>query len=65
MPSTVIAASDYDAFTSTLRIIFVSGMIYYYENVPEEVYLAFKRSGSKGIYFNRHIKDRYPFKKIK
>ena len=64
MPSTVIAGINYDALTETLRITFVTGMIYDYKNVPEEVYTALKTSGSKGIYFNKHIKDKYQFEKI-
>ncbi len=65
MPSTVISTMSYDAAIATLRIIFVSGMIYDYKNVPEEVYNALKTSGAKGIYLNQHIKGKYPFEKIK
>ncbi len=65
MPSTVISTINYDAATSTLRITFVSGMIYDYKNVPEEIYQALKTSGAKGIYLNQHIKGRYLFEKIK
>ena len=65
MPSTVISKINYDAATSTLRITFVSGMIYDYKNVPEEIYHALKTSGAKGIYLNQHIKGKYPFEKIK
>jgi len=65
MPSTVISTINYDADTSTLRITFVSGLIYDYKNVPEEIYYALKTSGAKGIYLNQHIKGKYPFEKIK
>jgi len=65
MPSSVVSAISYDPSRKTLRIIFVSGMIYDYKNVPEEVYYAMKSSGSKGIYLNQHIKGRYAFEKIK
>jgi hypothetical protein len=65
MPSSVISTMSYDASTSTLRIIFVSGMIYEYKNVPEEIYFAMKTSGAKGIYLNQHIKGKYAFEKIK
>jgi len=56
---------DYDPGTKTLRIIFVSGMIYDYKNVPASIYKAMKSSGSKGTYLNRHIKNNYEFEKIK
>lgn len=65
MPSSVISTTSYDPSTSALRIIFVSGMIYEYKNVPEEVYVAMKTSGAKGIYLNKHIKGKYEFEKIK
>lgn len=65
MPSTVIANIMYDAVTANLRITFVSGMIYEYKNVPQEVYNALKTSGAKGIYLNRNIKGKYKFEKIK
>jgi hypothetical protein len=65
MPSTVIASMDYNPETSTLRVTFVSGMIYEYKDVPEEIYIAMKTSGAKGIYLNQHIKGKYPFEKIR
>jgi hypothetical protein len=65
MPSTVISSIQYDPATAVLRISFVSGLVYEYKNVPEEVYTSLKTSKIKGIYFNQHIKGRYPFQKVK
>ena len=65
MPSTVISSISYDTVSSTLRITFISGMIYDYKNVPEEIYHTLKTSGAKGIYLNQHIKGKYKFEKIK
>ena len=65
MPSTVIATMHYDPSSETLRIVFVSGMVYDYQNVPVEIYQEMKKSGSKGTYLNTHIKGNYEFKKIK
>ena len=64
MPSSVVAHMHYDVATKTLRVVFVSGMVYDYKNVPEKVYTAMKTSGSKGIYLNKHIKNHYAFEKI-
>jgi hypothetical protein len=64
MPSTVIASFNYDAEESVLTIVFISGMVYQYKNVPEKIYTAMKASTSKGIYFNRYIKDQYEFEKV-
>ncbi|MBC7946307.1 MAG: KTSC domain-containing protein [Chitinophagaceae bacterium] len=65
MPSTVISPMHYDPVTLTLRVLFVSGLVYDYKEVPEEVYLAMKTSGSKGIYLNQHFKGKYAFEKVK
>lgn len=65
MPSSVISHFSYDMDSSTLKITFVSGKIYKYNDVPQEVYDEMKANGSKGRYFNYFIKDRYKFKKIK
>jgi len=65
MPSSVVSAVIYDHASLTMRIIFVSGAIYDYKNVPEKVYHAMKISGSKGTYLNQHIKGNYEFEKIR
>ncbi len=65
MPSTVIATMHYDPDSATLRVIFRSGMVYDYMNVPPAIYDAMKNAGSKGKYLNRHIKGKYAFEKIK
>ena len=65
MPSSVVLHSSYNKETSTLKITFVSGLVYEYKNVPEEIYNAMITSGAKGIYFNRHIKGLYEFRKVK
>jgi hypothetical protein len=65
MPSSVVAAIKYDAHASTLRVTYVSGMVYDYKNVPEEVYQAMKISFSKGVFLNQYVKGKYEFEKIK
>ena len=64
MPSSVVAAMKYDSHTSTLRIIFVSGIVYDYKNVPEKVFKAMKAASSKGTFLNTQIKGKYEFEKI-
>lgn len=56
MPSSVVAAMKYYSDTSTLRVIFVSGIVYDYKNVPKEVYKAMKAASSKGVFPNTQIK---------
>jgi len=65
MPSSVIAHMSYKPGTATLRIRFVSGMVYDYKKVPPEIYDAMKSSDSRGGFLNKHIKGQYSFKKIR
>jgi hypothetical protein len=55
---------SYDPATQRLRIVYVSGLIYDYKNVPQEEYDAMKAAFSKGTYLNQNIKGRYDFEKI-
>lgn len=64
MPSSVISTFHYNTVTATLRVIFISGRVYDYKNVPEKVYQAMKASSSKGTFLNLHIKGRYQFEEI-
>ncbi|RZJ20134.1 MAG: KTSC domain-containing protein [Acinetobacter sp.] len=64
MPSSVINHYNYDEKSHTLAITFVTGLVYHYKNVPEDVYKMFRAAGSKGRYFNHFIKDKFKFKKI-
>jgi hypothetical protein len=64
MPSTVVANMDYSKETKTLRIRFVSGLVYEYKQVPEKIFRAMQRAGSKGTFLNQFIKGHYDFEKI-
>lgn len=64
MPSTVIKSYLYEPQSQTLRIIYQSGAVYEYLNVPEVEFLQFKSAFSKGIYLNTNIKKKYKFLKI-
>ena len=63
MPSSVVAAIRYDASSSTLRVVYVSGTVYDYKNVPEKVYNEMKKASSKGEFLNKEIKPNYEFEK--
>lgn len=65
MPSSVVAAIRYDTNTATLRVIYVSGSVYDYKNVPEKVYKEMKEAFSKGEFLNKQIKPNYKFEKVK
>ena len=64
MPSTVVQSMHYDPDTRTLRIRYVSGLVYDYKGVPPDVFDAMKAAGSKGRFLNRFIKGNYAFEKV-
>ena len=64
MPSSVIRFFRYAPDTRELKVTFVSGRLYVYEEVPAEVAAAFKEARSKGSFFNREIRDRYAYRDI-
>jgi len=65
MPSTVIQSFIYIPEEKILRITFVTGTVYDYLNVAEELYLAMKSSFAKGIFFNEEVKGKYKCVKVK
>ena len=60
MPSTSIRRSEYDPDTRTLSVWFVaSGKRYDFEDVPNEIYAAFRNAFAKGRFFNDHIRNHF------
>lgn len=64
MPSTVIRRFDYSPGTKELRVEFVTGRRYVYSDVPLEQAERMRSAFAKGSYFNRHIRDRYPYREL-
>ena len=64
MPSTAIRGFSYDEVTRTLFVTFIDGDLYAYRGVAREVHRGFKDAFSKGRYFSKHIRDRYPYVKL-
>lgn len=64
MPSSVIRRYAYDSGSRRLRIGFVSGETYDYEDVQPDVADGLERAVSKGRYFGLNIRDRYPFRRM-
>ena len=64
MPSTVIRSYSYDPETRGLKIAFVTGRRYVYDDVPQDVVDAFKAAFSRGTFFNQHIRDHYRYREI-
>lgn len=61
MPSSVIDDFEYDADIARLTVWFLSGRVYDYRDVPEDVAIGLASAVSQGAYFNRWIRDRYAF----
>ncbi len=60
--SSAISSVWYDGARRTLRATFrANGKTYVYEGVSPDEYDALMMSGSKGAWFNAHIRDSHPF----
>jgi len=64
MPSSVIADFDYDDELSQLIVTFVTGRVYCYYMVPADCVDAFKAAFSKGAFFDKNIRDRFPCREV-
>jgi hypothetical protein len=60
--SSAIRALAYN--NGQLLITFITGHTYAYGGVPKWMYDMFRMAPSKGQFFNRSIKDRYPYRKL-
>lgn len=61
--SSMIHAVGYDPETRTLEVVFNSGRLYCYENVPPEEYEGLMAAESKGRYMRANIIDMYPYRR--
>ena len=48
-----------------LKVTFVNGREYLYQNVPSDVYESFLTSQSKGKFLNENIVGRYNYTRVK
>jgi hypothetical protein len=64
MPSTAIRYFRYDADKRELQVTFVTDRRYVYDDVPPEVYEAFRTAFSKSAFFNREVRDHYAYREI-
>jgi len=62
--STTLASAGHDARSAVLELQFRSGAVYQYFAVPPAVYQNLLWAPSKGAYFNRNIRGRYPYQRI-
>ena len=60
----MMAGIEYDEETGELDILFSSGKIYRYFEVPEDVYAKLLDAESKGQFFNEEIKEAYRYAEV-
>jgi len=58
--STMLHAVGYDPDLHVLEVIFNTGGIYLYRDVPPDVYEGLLSADSKGEYFHEVVRDRFP-----
>lgn len=62
--SSTLATVAYDEIRSLLQLEFCSRTVYLYFGVPPAVHRALLDAPSKGKYFNRAIRGRFPYRAI-
>ena len=63
MPSSVIQSYSYDEAMGCLDVLFVSGILYSYADVPKHIVGGLEAAPSKGSFFNERIRDHYAYRR--
>jgi hypothetical protein len=64
MPSSVIRSFDYCPDTRQLTVEFVTGRRYVYSGVPLDEAEAMQLAFAKGVFFNKRIRGRFPWREV-
>lgn len=62
--SSNISSIGYDTATETLEVEFLSGAVYQYYNVNQNMYDRLMQESSKGRFLNTYIKNAYPYTRV-
>jgi hypothetical protein len=62
--SSNLAAVDY-RWNGTLTVAFHSGGVYEYYGVPQSIYAGLMSAASHGRYFHVHVKNRFPYRRLR
>ena len=65
LDSTSLKGAAYCVQGALLELEFRRGAIYRFGGVPEATYQELLRAESKGLYFNHHIRNRFPYTKMR
>jgi hypothetical protein len=64
LESKLLASSAYDPGKHILYLLFQSGEVYRYFEVPEEQYREFLEADSHGRYFLRSVRNRFRYQRM-
>jgi lysyl-tRNA synthetase class 2 len=62
--SSNISEARFDKTTDTLEVDFQNGSSYVYSNVSPSAWRMFQAAPSKGAFFAKSIRNRYPFEQV-
>ncbi len=62
--SSMLYAVGYGSKTHTLEVVFNTGGVYHYYDVPPEEYKELMEAESKGRYMHEYIIDVYPWTQV-
>jgi hypothetical protein len=62
--STTLSRAGYSRGDAILELVFRSGEVYRYFDVPVEIYEGLLRADSKGGYFNDHIRNMFRYQHV-
>jgi hypothetical protein len=62
--STTLRSVGYDRASRILEAEFRTGRVYRYEGVMPNLYLSFLAARSKGTFFNKVIRDSFPYHEV-
>jgi hypothetical protein len=65
LDSRTLATAGYDDPSATMEVEFVEGRVYRYFVVPRSVFDALVGADSVGRFFQEHIRDVYPYERIR
>ena len=63
--SSMIAAAGYEPDTKTLFVLFNSGVVYEYHDVPRDIYDQLMAAESKGRFMNDNVIDQYSYARFR
>ena len=65
LDSRTLASAGYDHPSATMELEFVEGRVYRYFVVPRSVFDALLTADSVGRFFQEHVRDVYPYERIR